>query len=148
MFKAIPLAAAVLALAGCAVGTGPNGGALSTDMQAKVSYQAAYEAAMAQAQRCLLGQGGYRLDGKLDQGSALVRVLAPMSDSEMTRVEIKSSGPDSAAVHINMWGRSIWNRDALRAMKEAVTFGVPSCVSYMPGDPKPSEEVWTLPRPR
>jgi len=44
-----------------------------------------------------------------------------------------------------MWGKSIWNTDALRAMREAVVYGVPSCVAYMPGDPAPTEEVWRLP---
>lgn len=148
MFKAIPLAAAVLALAGCSVGTGPNGGALSADMQAQVPVQAAYDAAVAQAQRCLVGQGGYRVDGQVNERAALMRVLTPFGGNEMARVEITSTGPASSAVHINMWGRSIWNADALRAMKEAITFGVPSCVAYMPGDPQPKEEVWKLPQPR
>ncbi|ANY15873.1 BPTD_2524 family lipoprotein [Bordetella pseudohinzii] len=148
MLKAIPLAAAVLVLAGCAVGSGPNGGALSADMQAQVSVQSAYDAAVAQAERCLVGQGGYRVDGQVNERSALMRVLAPFGSNEMTRVEITSTGPASSAVRINMWGRSIWNADALRAMKEAITFGVPSCVAYMPGDPQPKEEVWKLPQPR
>ncbi|OZI74520.1 BPTD_2524 family lipoprotein [Bordetella genomosp. 12] len=148
MYKAIPLAAAVLALAGCAVGSGPNGGALSEEMQAQVPVKAAYEAAVAQAERCLVGQGGYRVDGRLDERSATLRVLTPFGDNEMTRVEIQSTGPASSAVHINMWGRSIWNTDAMRAMKEAITFGVPSCVAYMPGDPQTKEEVWKRPQPR
>lgn len=148
MFKAIPLAALVLALAGCAVGTGPNGGALSAEMKAQVPYRAAYDAAVAQADRCLLGQGGYRVDGQVNEGTAMMRVLAPFGGTEMARVEITSTGAKSSDVKINMWGRSIWNADAVRAMKEAITFGVPSCVAFMPGDPKPKEEVWTLPDPR
>ncbi|AHV94599.1 BPTD_2524 family lipoprotein [Bordetella holmesii] len=148
MYKAIPLAAAVLALAGCAVGSGPDGGALSQDMQAQVPVKAAYDAAVAQAERCLVGQGGYRVDGRLDGGSAIMRVLAPFGDNEMARVQITGTGPSTSSVHINMWGRSIWNADAMRAMKEAITFGVPSCVAYMPGDPQPKEEVWKRPQPR
>ncbi|AZY49360.1 BPTD_2524 family lipoprotein [Bordetella avium] len=148
MFKAISLASLVLALAGCAVGTGPNDGAVSGEVQAQVPLKAAYDAAVAQAQRCLVGQGGYRVEGQLNETTAVMRVLPPFGSNEMARVEIKSTGPQSSTAHINMWGRSIWNSDAVRAMKDAITYGLPSCVAYMPGSPQPKEEVWKLPRPR
>ena len=147
MLKAIAAALTLGAgLAGCAVGTAPGAGAVNGDYKVNVYYLDAYRSAIAQSERCLLGQGGYRVVNEVDEGQrkATVRVLAPFSDSEMSSVTITGADTKSSDVRITMWGKSIWNTDALRAMREAVVYGLPSCVAFMPGDPQPSEEVWRL----
>ena len=88
----------------------------------QTNYQDAYRYATVQAERCLVGQGGYRVVGELDDNArtGLVRVVAPFFDGEMARVEIGAIDAHSSNVYIGMWGKSIWNTDALRAMREAV----------------------------
>ncbi|WP_459614433.1 BPTD_2524 family lipoprotein [Bordetella sp. 2513F-2] len=136
--KKIAAAALVAALAGCAVGNDPGGAGLSGSFEVPTGYQAAYEAAVAQAERCLLGQGGYRVERRLDAAAqaAQVRVVAPFFGGEMARVEIVAQGAGRSRVQLGMWGRSIWDRDAMHAMRQAIVFGVPSCRAYMPGLPE------------
>ncbi|CAM3848108.1 lipoprotein [Bordetella pertussis] len=130
----IAAVAGVVGLAGCSVGTAPGAGAVSGNYKLQTNYQDAYRYATVQAERCLVGQGGYRVVGELDDNArtGLVRVVAPFFDGEMARVEIGTIDAHSSNVYIGMWGKSIWNTDALRAMREAVVYGVPSCVAYMP----------------
>lgn len=137
-----------LSLAGCV--TGLSSSSPTDTFTTQVSYQDAYHAATAQAERCLRGEGAYRVSGVLDAAGqgGLVRVIAPFTDSEVTRVEIEATGAHASRVTQTMWGRGLWNTDAIRAMREAIIYGVPSCVAYMPGDPQPTEEAWTLPRSR
>lgn len=130
----IAAVAGVVGLAGCSVGTAPGAGAVSGNYKLQTNYQDAYRYATVQAERCLVGQGCYRVVGELDDNArtGLVRVVAPFFDGEMARVEIGTIDAHSSNVYIGMWGKSIWNTDALRAMREAVVYGVPSCVAYMP----------------
>jgi len=145
---AVAAAVAAAGLAACSTGISP--GAPSDSFTAQSEYRDAYRAATAQAERCLRGTGAYKVQGEVDAAgrSALLRVVAPFTGDDVARVRIAAIDQRQSKVDIVMWGRGIWNTDALRAMREAITYGVPSCVSYMPGDPKPSEEVWTLPQPR
>ncbi|MDQ8033998.1 hypothetical protein CEG14_12095 [Bordetella genomosp. 1] len=151
MIKAIAAALALTAtLAGCAVGTAPGAGAVNGDYKIPVYYVDGYRAAIAQAERCLVGQGGYRVLHEIDEGQrkAVVRVVAPLGDGEMASVTLAGIDAKNSNVRISMWGNSIWNQDALRAMREAITYNLPSCTAFMPGDPQPTEEVWRRPAPR
>ncbi|MBO9357541.1 hypothetical protein GG851_26395 [Bordetella petrii] len=147
----VSMAAAVAAagLAGC-VGGISDGSALTESFTAQSDYRAVYKAARAQAERCLRGSGAYTVHGEVDDAArtALVRVEAPMSGNDVTRVRIAALDERQSKVDIAMWGRNLWNSDAVRAMREAIIYGVPSCVAFMPGDPQPKEEVWQLPQPR
>ncbi|CAP42962.1 BPTD_2524 family lipoprotein [Bordetella petrii] len=135
---AVAAALAAAGLAGCSTGLS-SGGALTDSFTAQSAYRDAYRAAQAQAERCLRGTGAYTVHGSVDEAgrSALVRVQAPFTGDDVARVRIAALDERQSKVDIAMWGRGIWNADAVRAMHEAVVYGVPSCVAYMPGDPKP-----------
>lgn len=149
----IRIAAAAVALAGlaaCSTGISSGGGSPSDSFTAQSDYREAYRAATAQAERCLQGSGAYKVRGELDAAGqgALVRVVAPFTGDDVARVRIAAIDARQSKVDIVMWGRGLWNTDAVRAMREAIIYGVPSCVAFMPGDPRPSEEAWRLPQPR
>ncbi|MDM9557405.1 MULTISPECIES: BPTD_2524 family lipoprotein [Bordetella] len=137
---AVAAAACAVALAGCSSGISADGSSPSDSFTAQSNYRDAYQAANAQAERCLRGSGAYQVVGGLDQGGggASLRVVAPFTGADVARVRIAALNERQSKVDITMWGRGIWNRDAVRAMREAIVYGVPSCVSYMPGDPRPS----------
>ncbi|GAB1579507.1 BPTD_2524 family lipoprotein [Bordetella petrii] len=147
---AVAAAACAVGLAGCSSGISAGGNSPTDSFTAQSDYREAYRAANAQAERCLRGSGAYQVVGGLDQagGGASLRVVAPFTGADVARVRIAALNERQSKVDITMWGRGIWNSDAVRAMREAIIYGVPSCVSYMPGDPRPSEEAWTLPQPR
>ena len=63
-------------------------------------------------------------------------MLAPFADTEMTRVNVKAAGDKSTDVRIVVWGKGTWDVEALRAMKDAVSYNL-SCSSFMPRDPQP-----------
>jgi len=138
-------AAVVLGLAGCAIGAAPGGGALSGSFEVATPYRQAYQAARQQAERCLVGEGGYQVVGGLDDGArtGLVRVVPRLVDGEMARVEVSALDAGRSRVRVSMWGRSLWNDEAMRAMHDAVVFGVPSCGTYMPGGAK--DQDWFQP---
>ncbi|HYG45757.1 MAG TPA: hypothetical protein VEA17_22755 [Bordetella sp.] len=146
---AVAAAVAAAGLAACSTGIS-GGGSPSDSFTVQSDYRAAYRAATAQADRCLRGTGAYTVHGEVDDAArgALVRVVAPFTGDDVARVRIAALDERQSKVDVVMWGRGIWNTDALRAMREAITYGVPSCVAYMPGDPRPKEEAWTLPDPR
>ncbi|MCD0504343.1 BPTD_2524 family lipoprotein [Bordetella petrii] len=146
---AVAAAVAAVGLAACSTGLS-DGGGLTDSFTAQSNYRDVYRSATAQAERCLRGTGAYTVRGELDAGGngGLVRVVAPFTDDDVARVRIAALDENRSKVDLAMWGRGIWNTDAMRAMREAITYGLPSCVGYMPGDPRPSEEVWTLPQPR
>ena len=126
----------VTGLAGCALGIDADGKSPHGHYQVEVGYRAAYETAMQQARQCLTGKDAYTVRGQIDDVSrkATVRVIAPFTSNDIARVEIAALDTSRSDLHIAMWGRSIWNGDAVIAMRDAIRFGVPSCVSYMPSD--------------
>lgn len=143
--KCAAVALAVAALSGCAVGLGPDGTSLSGDFDAPVGYRQAYQSALDQAKLCLLGSGAYHVQGGLDPAahSGHLRVVANLVDSrEMARVEVSSAGPDRSRVHVQMWGRSIWDAKAMRAMHDAVYFSSPSCSVYIPPQTGVNPDAW------
>ncbi|MBO1113009.1 BPTD_2524 family lipoprotein [Bordetella petrii] len=145
---AVAAALGAAGLAGCSTGLS-GGSALTDSFTVQSGYRDAYSAAEAQAERCLRGTGAYTVHGEVDQAGrgALVRVEVPFTNDDVARVRIAALDERQSKVDVAMWGRGIWNTDAMRAMREAIIYGVPSCVAYMPGDPRPAEQVWELPRP-
>ncbi len=121
-----------VALSGCAVG-------ITGDQQARQSFastqsvEVALAAAQAQALACLTGNGSYHVQrlpgGNADSGSIVVR--AAFTQNDMARVDVSRQGAGSR-VDIAMWGRNLWNAEAVTAMKDAITFNVVACKSYMP----------------
>ncbi len=122
-------------LSGCSLGI-DSGKSPSGNYKVEVGYQKAYRAARVQAEQCLTGKDAYTVLGTLDDvgRKAVVRVVAPFTDNDVARVEIAAIDEGHSDVHITMWGRSIWDGDAVIAMRDAIRFQVPSCVSYMPSD--------------
>jgi hypothetical protein len=131
-------AAAVLALglAGCSLGIAPGRESPSGDYKLGVNYQDAYKTAVAQARLCLTGQDAYRVVDDVDTvgRKALVRVEAPFTRNDIARVDITALDDHTSNVRIAMWGQGIWDADAVIAMRDAIRFGLPACVSYMPSD--------------
>lgn len=136
----ITVAAVVAAVGLTACSTGlSDGGGLRDSFTVQSNYQEAYQAAKSQAERCLRGTGAYTVHGQLDETArtGLVRVEAAFTGEDVTRVRVAATDERHSQVEIAMWGRGLWNRDAVRAMREAIIYDVPSCVGYMPGDPRP-----------
>lgn len=133
----ITAAASVLAvgLVGCTLGISP-GQSPSGDYKVEVGYQQALKAARAQAELCLTGKDAYTVRDTVDDAArkATLRVTAPFTDNDVARVDIVGIDAGHSDVHIAMWGERIWNGDAVVAMRDAIRFQVPSCVSYMPSD--------------
>lgn len=129
--------ALALSLVGCTTGIDVGGNSPTRAFKAQVSAQAAYKAALEQADMCLRGKdGGYRVVGNFNEaaGSGEMRVLGPLFDREVARVDIKAAAAASSDVKVVMWGEGPWNAAAADAMHDAITFGVPSCSVYMPQD--------------
>lgn len=131
-------AAATLAfgLAGCTFGIAPGRESPSGDYKIAVNYQSAYSIAREQAEQCLTGKSAYRVVGKLDtvNRKGQVKVLAPFTDNNIALVNVSAIDDRNTDVHIEMWGEGIWNADAVIAMRDAIRFQIPACVSYMPTD--------------
>lgn len=142
--KWIAAGMAALALAGCSVGSAPGGGDLSGSFDAATSLQRAYQASRQQAERCLVGDGGYEVVGNLDQaaGRGQLYVRPKLIQGEMARVDLSAIDANRTRVQVSMWGKSIWNEGAMRAMHDAVVFGVPSCTTYMPTDKGSDKNAW------
>jgi hypothetical protein len=134
-------AAAMLAfgLAGCTFGIAPGRQSPTGDYQIAVNYQSAYNTALAQAKQCLTGKDAYRVESHLDVGSrkGQVRVLAPFTSNSIALVDLSAIDDNHTLVHIEMWGEGIWNAQAVTAMRDAIRFQIPGCVSYMPDDSVP-----------
>ncbi|ARP95459.1 BPTD_2524 family lipoprotein [Bordetella genomosp. 13] len=137
---------AALALAGCSVGTAPGGGDLSGSFDAAVGLQRAYQASRQQAERCLVGDGGYEVVSNLDQSASRghLYVRPKLVEGEVARVELSAIDANRTRVQVSMWGKSIWNEGAMRAMHDAVVFGVPSCTTYMPTDKDSNKNSWFM----
>jgi hypothetical protein len=129
-------AALALGLAGCTLGIAPGTPAPSGDYKLGVSYQDAYKSAVAQARLCLTGDDAYKIENSLDTvgRTAQVRVVAPFTSNDIARVDIAAIDDRNSQVKVVMWGRGIWNADAVIAMRDAIRFNLPACASYMPSD--------------
>ena len=138
MFRIFAAAATLaLGLAGCTLGIAPGRESPSGDYKIAVNYQSAYNTAKAQAEQCLTGKSAYRVVGNLDTvgRKGQVKVLAPFTDNNIALVNLAAIDDGNTEVHIEMWGEGIWNADAVIAMRDAIQFQIPACVSYMPSDP-------------
>lgn len=136
------VAASVLALglAGCSLGISQDSSSPHSEFKAPVAFKDAYDTVIRQSNACLRStDSAYRVVTDLNESaqSGVVRVLAPYSDSEMTRVDLKAAGAKTTDVRIVMWGKGIWDAAAMRAMQDAVYYGLVSCSTYMPLDPRP-----------
>ena len=137
----IRIAVAALAVAGlgaCSTGLSSGGNLPSDQLTVQSDYRAVFQAATAQAERCLRGNGdAYAVQGTVDDATrtAQVRVVAPFTNDDVARVNIVGQGAKQTQVDIVMWGRGIWNEKAVQAMHAAVIYQVPSCTSYMPVGP-------------
>ncbi|HEY0296534.1 MAG TPA: hypothetical protein VGC69_14495 [Bordetella sp.] len=142
--KRAGLVLAATALSGCSIGIG-TGGSLSGSFEAPVGYRQAYQTALAQAQLCLVGDGAYRVEGRVDETTHAGRlsVVPKLVDGrEMARVEVSAAGDARARVRVEMWGESLWNANAMRAMHDAVYFSAPSCAVYIPPQSGESPDAW------
>lgn len=136
----VAASALALGLAGCSLGISQDGSSPHSEFKAPVAFKDAYATTLRQANACLRStDDAYRVVSNLDESaqSAVVRVLAPYSDSEMTRVDLKAAGPKTTDTRIVMWGKGTWDAAAMRAMQDAIVYGMSSCSSYMPLDPRP-----------
>lgn len=137
------VAASVLALglAGCSIGISQDGSSPHSEFKAPVAFKDAYDAVIRQSNACLRSaDNAYRVVTDLNESaqSGVVRVLAPYSDNEMTRVDLKAAGAKTTDVRIVMWGKGTWDAAAMRAMQDAIYYGLVSCSTYMPLDPRPT----------
>ena len=133
MFKPFCLAALTVTLAGCAIGIDGSGQAPRASAEVDRPMAAVLETAQAQALQCLTGNSAYQvklLEPQTGLGSVVVR--APFTENDMARVDVTALSATRSKVDIVMWGRNSWDASAVRAMKDAVTFGVTSCKAYMP----------------
>ncbi|MVW70961.1 MULTISPECIES: BPTD_2524 family lipoprotein [unclassified Bordetella] len=142
MMRFAVAALAVATLAACSTGLSSGGNTPSDSVTVQSDYRSVYQAVTEQAERCLRGKGqAYTVHGTVDDASrtALVRVEAPFTGDDVARMNIKGEGDRQTRVDIAMWGRGIWNAGAVRAMRAAAIYQVPSCSTYMPSDPVPEE---------
>lgn len=133
--------ALVLSLAGCTTGIDAGGNSPTRVFNAPISAQAAYKAALEQADLCLRGaDGGYRVVGKFDNAtnSGQMQVVAPFFGREVAQVDINGRSATSSDIKVVMWGEGSWNAVAADAMHDAILFGVPSCSVYMPKEQPPT----------
>ena len=113
----VAASALALGLAGCSLGISQDGASPHSEFKAPVAFKDAYATTVRQANACLRSaDNAYRVVSNLDEGAqtAVVRVLAPYSDNEMTRVDLKAAGPKTTDTRIVMWGKGTW--DALAAL--------------------------------
>lgn len=129
-------------VAGCSLGVTPNGDSPSLTFQAPVPYQTALGSAQRQAELCLRGKKAYEVVTEQDTAArkAVLRVTAPYTSNDLARVEITGTGDKSSDVRVIMWGENIWNRDAVKAMRDAVLYDLASCTSYMPVEAPPPKK--------
>ena len=136
----VPASALALGLAGCSIGISQDGSSPHSEFKAPVAFKDAFDAVIRQSNACLRStDNAYRVVPDLNEStqSGVVRVLAPYSDNEMSRVDLKAAGPKTTDVRIVMWGKGTWDAAAMRAMQDAVYYGLVSCSTYMPLDPRP-----------
>lgn len=142
MIRLAVAAMAVAGLAACSTGLSSGGNTLRDSVTVPADVRSVYQAVIGQAERCLRGaNGAYTVHSTIDEAArtALVRVEAPITGDDVARMNILGEGAGQTRVEIAMWGRGIWNADAVRAMRAAVIYQVPSCATYMPRDPQPEQ---------
>jgi hypothetical protein len=140
MIRLAIAAMAVASLAACSTGLSSGGNTPRDSVTVQSDYKSVYQGVTEQAERCLRGEGkAYTVHGTIDDASrtAMVRVEAPFTGDDVARVNITGEGDRQTRVDIVMWGRGIWNAGAVRAMRAAAIYQVPSCVTYMPREPQP-----------
>jgi hypothetical protein len=100
----------------------------------EVSYEDAFKRAQEQAEYCLRGDTLYPIVASIDTQArrARVQVLDNFAGSQWARFDIVATGPKSSTIEGAVAGINIWDYAALRAMRAAIEFGVPSCTDYMP----------------
>ena len=133
--RLVAASALALGLAGCSLGISPDSASPHSEFKAPVAFKDAYDAVIRQSNACLRStDNAYRVVSDLNESAqtGVVRVLAPYSDREMSRVDLKSLGPKSTDVRVVMWGKGTWDAAAMRAMQDAVYYGLVSCSTYMP----------------
>lgn len=136
----VAASALALGLAGCSLGISQDSASPHSEFKAPVNYKDAYATVVRQANACLRGtDNAYRVVSSLDESaqSGVVRVLAPYTDNEMTRVDVKAAGPKATDARIVVWGKGTWDVAAMRAMQDAIFYNLTSCATYMPLDPRP-----------
>ncbi|MBV6303408.1 hypothetical protein KVP10_00840 [Candidimonas humi] len=118
-------------LSGCAIGIQGNSPTISYTVPR--DYLTVYHRAEDQAQKCLRGQNAYNVRGKLDRASrsGSVDVLAPLGDSTVARTQFQALDAGHTRVIQTVWGRSIWDAKALRAMRESVFMDTSVCTAYL-----------------
>ncbi|HBI84543.1 MAG TPA: hypothetical protein DDY24_12550 [Alcaligenaceae bacterium] len=118
-------------LAGCS-GVGSN--SPSVTFIAKVNYKDVFERAKEQANYCWRSETQYPIVSQINDTdrTVLVYVTGLLGSTKMAELSARAIDRDSTEVKVAVNGMSIWNGAAVKAMKEAVEFGVPTCTSYMP----------------
>lgn len=137
MFRPLGAMALVTMLAGCSLGI-DGSPAPRASFEADRSVAQVLDSAQAQAKLCLTANDAYkveRLDANAGAGSVVVRV--PFTNNDIARVDANALSSTRTKVEIVMWGRNIWDANAVDAMRDAVVFGVSSCKAYMPRVPQP-----------
>ena len=104
MYRNLVAASALaLGLAGCSLGISQDGTSPHSEFKAPVAFKDAYAAVIRQSNNCLRStDNAYRVVPDLNEGaqSAVVRVLAPYTDNEMSRVDLKAAGEKLSLIHI------------------------------------------------
>jgi len=108
--------------------------ALHDAFEVPVSYQTSYQRARNQFERCLRGDSGHAVQGRVDASgrSAQVSVQAPFTRSPLARVDLRALDGERTRVAVALWGINVWNGAALVALRDAMTLGITGCRSYMP----------------
>ncbi len=117
-------------LAGCG-GVGP--GSPGETFKAPVAYQEVYRRAVDQADYCLRGVTGYPVTGGIDTAARTSQMVVKGDlGGALTVVDARALDDNSSEVSVKVVGMNIWDAKAVKAMKDAILFGVPGCSNYMP----------------
>ena len=95
--------------------------------------------AQAQADYCLRGITQYPVIVSSDatKRQSQLRVIDTIAGSSWAKIDAVSTTGQSSEVTMIMAGVSLWDQSAMRAMRAAIEFGLPSCKDYMPAaEPK------------
>ena len=117
-------------LSGCAVGVNENSPTVSYTVPR--DYLTVYHRAEDQAQKCLRGENAYSVRGRLDRASrsGSVDVVAPLDATVMARTQFQALDDGRTRVTQSVWGRLVWDRKALDAMRASVFMDTSMCTAY------------------
>lgn len=106
----------------------------TTTFVAQVNYKDVFERAKEQANYCWRSITDYPIVANLNETDKTVEVYVTglLGSTRMAELSGRAINNNSTEVKIAASGVNIWNRGAVKAMREAVEFGVPTCTSYMP----------------